>query len=232
MSCPLKIITDSKYVIKGLTTHLGTWEDRGWINIKNADLFKAAAYLLRKRAATSTFQWVKGHEGNLGNEESDRLAKQGAEKDEPDPINLEIPVEFDLQGAKLATLTQAVAYRGIRARKTKTPRQATERNLQRAKEAIAEYSGEWETSETIWKELKNTAIRLKIRQYLYKTLHETQKIGPYWRNINGYEDREDCHTCGATETMEHILRGCTNNATETIWDVTHGLAYLIFSYKV
>jgi ribonuclease HI len=44
---PITIITDSKYVIDSLTTHLQTWEDRGWIGIKNAKLLKRAAYLLK-----------------------------------------------------------------------------------------------------------------------------------------------------------------------------------------
>ena len=43
---PLTIISDSKYAIDGLMMHLHTWEDKGWIGIKNADLFKRAAYLL------------------------------------------------------------------------------------------------------------------------------------------------------------------------------------------
>lgn len=58
-------------------------------------------------------QWVKGHDGIEGNEGSDRLAKQGANKRLPDLLNLEIPTDFDIQGAKLPTLTQATAYRGI-----------------------------------------------------------------------------------------------------------------------
>ena len=44
---PMKIITDSKYVIEGLTTNLNTWEDDRWINIKNDKLFKKAAHLPR-----------------------------------------------------------------------------------------------------------------------------------------------------------------------------------------
>ncbi len=44
---PLEIISDSKYVIKGLTTHLHSWEDKGWIRIQNAKLFKRAVYLLK-----------------------------------------------------------------------------------------------------------------------------------------------------------------------------------------
>jgi ribonuclease HI len=110
---PLIIILDSKYTINGLTTLLGTWEDNGWIGIKNAPYFKKAAYLLKRRTATTTFKWVKGHEGTIGNEESDHLAKEGARKEELDILELDVPKEFDLQGAKLATLTQATAYQGI-----------------------------------------------------------------------------------------------------------------------
>jgi len=58
-------------------------------------------------------QWVKGHDGNEGNEGSDALAKQGANKRQPDLLILDVPKELDIQGAKLATLTQATAYKGI-----------------------------------------------------------------------------------------------------------------------
>jgi ribonuclease HI len=77
---PVKIYTDSKYVIEGLTTHLGTWEDDGWIDIKNTRLFRKAAHLIRHRSAKMTMQWVKGHDGNQGNEGSDALAKLGTSK--------------------------------------------------------------------------------------------------------------------------------------------------------
>jgi len=43
---PVKILTDSKYIIEGLTTHLESWENDGWIGIKNTSLFKKAAYLI------------------------------------------------------------------------------------------------------------------------------------------------------------------------------------------
>ena len=54
----------------------------------NADLFKRAAYLLKKRTAPTLFEWVKGHQGVQGNEESDKLAKEGASKHEPDRLPL------------------------------------------------------------------------------------------------------------------------------------------------
>jgi hypothetical protein len=112
-----------------------------------------AAYLLKKRTAMTTFQWVKGHDGIQGNEESDRLAKVGANKNDPDNLDLEIPKNFDLQGAKLSTMTQALAYRGILERKTKHTRRSTDDTLKHTREAIANHTGN---------------IRVKIRQFLYK----------------------------------------------------------------
>jgi len=81
---PLVIKTDSKYVINGLTMNLTHWEDKGWIEIKNREWFKRATYLLRKRLAPTKFQWVKGHSGETGNKESNKLMKQGANKNEDD----------------------------------------------------------------------------------------------------------------------------------------------------
>jgi ribonuclease HI len=48
---PLLIKTDSQYVINGLMNHLAAWEDIGWIGMKNAQWFKKAAYLMRKKTA-------------------------------------------------------------------------------------------------------------------------------------------------------------------------------------
>ncbi len=66
---PLTIILDLKYVIKGLTDNLNTWENSRWIGIKNSALFKRAAYLLKCCTTTTHFKWVKGHNGDQGNEE-------------------------------------------------------------------------------------------------------------------------------------------------------------------
>jgi hypothetical protein len=81
--------------------------------LTNTKFFKKAAYLLRCRHAKTKFLWTKGHSSNKGNEESNRLAKEGASKQEEDELDLEIPMEFKSQGTKLATLTQVKAYQGI-----------------------------------------------------------------------------------------------------------------------
>ena len=218
--CKLTIVTDSRYVIDGLTEHLSTWEDNGWIEIKNADLFKRAAYLLKRRTAPTIFEWVKGHQGDRGNEESDQLAKEGAEKENTDILSLEIPKEFDLQGAKLATITQALAYRGIRERGNTDTRPSTMRNLDTIREAVREYSGNYETDATIWKSIRKRTIRLRVQQYLFKTIHNTPMIGGRWANVPGYESRGECTTCGTIEDMEHIILNCREISVKTVWDQT------------
>ena len=216
---PLIIMTDSKYVIDGLTKHLNAWENNGWINIKNAPYFQKAAYLLKRRTATTHFQWVKGHAGTRGNEESDRLAKEGAEKQIPDILDLTIPQEFDLQGAKLSTLTQSIAYQGILQNKNTPDRTSTSRNLRMTRVALAIYTHSLETDETLWNNLRHKDIRTKIRQFLYKAMHGTQKIGDFWKDINNFEHRQSCGTCGETESMSHILVSCYATPTRLIWDI-------------
>jgi ribonuclease HI len=157
-SWPLTIITDLRYVIEGLTTHLRTWEDRGWIKIRNANMFKKVAYLLKRRTATTAFKWVKGHEGNLENEKSDKSTKEGARKEIPDELDLEIPKEFDLQGAHITSLTQATTYKGILEKRGPYTRETTSINLERPRITIADLTGELETNESLWKGLQRLAL--------------------------------------------------------------------------
>jgi hypothetical protein len=195
------------------------WENRGWIGIKNATYFKKAIALLRQRTAPTYLLWTKGHSGVEGNEESDRLAKEGARKPHADVLDLTTPDEMNLQGAKLASLTQSLAYRGIQKTKTKTPRPTTERNLTLTRQAINHFTNELETGETIWNNLRRSAFRTRVKQFLYKVMHGVYKIGTYWLNIPDNEHRHACRTCGATESMAHILTECENAHTKMIWDL-------------
>lgn len=220
---PLEIISDSKYVIEGLTEHLRNWEDKGWIGIKNVSMFKLAAYLLKRRSATMTFTWVKGHEGALGNEESDRLAKGGVEKDTPLPTILQIPREFDLQSAKLSAIDQATAYQGIQERQHKDLHQNVITNLSAAKRAVGRINSTQETDATIWKDLRKLVLCLHVQQFLYKTIHNACMISDRWTRIPKYALRGICSICGVTESMQHILLESTHTACPLIWNLVKDL---------
>ena len=69
--------TDSQYVIKGITEWLPAWKARGWRTadkkpVKNQDLWEKLEQVASVH--TLTWQWVKGHSGDPGNERVDELA--------------------------------------------------------------------------------------------------------------------------------------------------------------
>lgn len=161
---PVQIRTDSRFVIDGLTKHLRDWEDRGWLGITHAELFKATAYRLRLRSAPTSFVWIKGHSGHIGNEKADALAKEGAAKQDYDELDLTVPPEFDLQGAKLASISQTVAYQGVMKEKQRrqTYRRTTTVQLDMTRHAVEQVNKELELDQAVWHSCRNNDISLNI----------------------------------------------------------------------
>ncbi len=88
---PLCIITDSQYALKALTEWWPGWERNGWRTkekhpVKNLDLFLPLVAVIKVEPNRFLFKWVKGHNGNHGNERADHfatkasLAQQGESK--------------------------------------------------------------------------------------------------------------------------------------------------------
>ena len=73
-----QIYTDSEFWINTITKWAPNWEARGWTkkggDIKNLDLVKEAYYLYQDSLAELI--WVRGHEGNEGNELADEWANK------------------------------------------------------------------------------------------------------------------------------------------------------------
>ncbi|EIW56839.1 uncharacterized protein TRAVEDRAFT_128188 [Trametes versicolor FP-101664 SS1] len=56
-----------------------------------------------------------------------------------------------------------------------------------------------------------------MRDFWWKALHGALKIGPYWDNIPGYEQRSTCTHCGVPESLEHIWNECDAPGALEIW---------------
>ena len=79
--CEVRLHTDSRYVIDGITKWIFGWQKNGWKNsqkkpVLNADLWLE---LLESRSRHRIdWIWVKGHDGHPENERADRLASDAA----------------------------------------------------------------------------------------------------------------------------------------------------------
>jgi ribonuclease HI len=74
------IYTDSQYVQKGITEWIKNWKKNGWKNstgkpVKNIELWKQLYELCC--ICNVSWQWVRGHNDNPGNERADELANKG-----------------------------------------------------------------------------------------------------------------------------------------------------------
>lgn len=77
-NAPVKIYSDSKYVIDSVTKGwLWGWIKKDFKGKKNKDLWLRFVDIYNQHRVT--FQWVKGHAGIPENERCDQLAVQAAE---------------------------------------------------------------------------------------------------------------------------------------------------------
>ena len=82
-SYEITLYTDSNYVKDGITKWIFNWKKNNWKTsskktVKNCDLWIQLDTIQEKRKVT--WNWVKGHSGNIGNERADELARMGIEE--------------------------------------------------------------------------------------------------------------------------------------------------------
>jgi ribonuclease HI len=77
------VVTDSEYLVKGMTRWLSGWLTKGWRTsdgqpVKNRELWEQLAELARR--GTLRWQWIRGHAGHSENERCDTVATAAARK--------------------------------------------------------------------------------------------------------------------------------------------------------
>ena len=82
--CAVTLYLDSQYVLKGITEWLPGWKAKGWKTaskqpVKNVELWKRLDDLLQQGGHVVDWRWVRGHNGDPGNERADALANMGCE---------------------------------------------------------------------------------------------------------------------------------------------------------
>jgi ribonuclease HI len=227
---PLKIISDSKYAIEGLTKNLTKWEGEGFRTVSNGELIRLTATKVRERRAKTSLKWVKGHSGDAGNDGADELASEGARKEQPDIIDAVTRPDLNIPGAKLSVMTQSLAYKIIRQVKMNKDnyqdaldRNATRRNMEYAMGAAADEEGKAPPKRAMWRATRHKDFSRSIRFFMWMLLHGGYKVGRHWEHIPGHEEKGECSPCDAIESMEHILTSCEVWGQKQVWDLASEL---------
>jgi len=81
--CRVRLTTDSKYVLQGITEWLAGWKRKQWKNsarqpVKNQDLWQELDRLATPHQID--WQWVRGHTGHAENERADQLANRAIDE--------------------------------------------------------------------------------------------------------------------------------------------------------
>ncbi|EIW64291.1 RnaseH-domain-containing protein [Trametes versicolor FP-101664 SS1] len=219
----MQIVTDSLFVIDGLTKHLQAWEDKGWKGLVLAEMIQDVAARLRSRSAPVTFKWVKGHSGVPGNDGADELAKAGASLEAQQTSSLPPPPRgFVATGVKMTALTQKMAYKSI-IEDQRTARKSTDHMIEQIRDCLADDWNLHPHEGAIWKGIRAQHVRRSFRDFWWKAIHGALKIGRYWDNIPGYEQRANCNHCGCLETLEHIILECDAPGQGEIWELAKAI---------
>ena len=83
--CKVTLYVDSQYVLKGMTEWIAGWKSKGWKTaskqpVKNVDLWQRLDALVSGAGHEIEWVWVRGHNGDPGNEHADMLANRGVEQ--------------------------------------------------------------------------------------------------------------------------------------------------------
>ena len=75
----IRVVTDSNYVVKGMTEWMPGWIKRNWMNsrkepVLNRDLWQALLELSKTHEIE--WAWIRGHSGHKENERCDELARK------------------------------------------------------------------------------------------------------------------------------------------------------------
>jgi ribonuclease HI len=78
--CRVEMHVDSSYVKDGITKWIHGWKRNGWRTagkkpVKNVEFWQALDLAIQRHEIS--WHWVKGHDGNSGNERADELARLG-----------------------------------------------------------------------------------------------------------------------------------------------------------
>ncbi|KAJ7191482.1 hypothetical protein GGX14DRAFT_381120 [Mycena pura] len=130
---------------------------------------------------------------------------------------------FTLLGILLATGTQHSFTKIIMSLHPRLIRKSTNINLDRIRCSVAEYCDFCPRMKLFGKSIRAATVQRLTRNFFWKCIHNTFRIGDYWTNINTMEVRALCPVCAVADSMEHIAQDCYAPGQKQIWSLARQL---------
>ncbi|KAI0682199.1 hypothetical protein BC835DRAFT_1300062, partial [Cytidiella melzeri] len=86
--------------------------------------------------------------------------------------------------------------------------------------------GCYPTRGSIWKSLRHKDISRKISDFLWRTMHNSLKVGKFWAHIQDLEHRRTCTLCDEEDSIDHILVECSAPDCTRIWALCESLWHI------
>ncbi|KAK7008287.1 hypothetical protein R3P38DRAFT_3592218 [Favolaschia claudopus] len=145
--------------------------------------------------------------------------------DNASTITLEVEPDlmFSPPGILLNQGTQRRFTKIIASLRTPSERKTTFTNLERTRCCLTETFEFSPSNEAIWKSLTSTNINRLTRNFLWKCMHETYRLGAFWDHVPHLEHFGLCIECKTPESMEHIMLECDARGQKLIWNLAERL---------
>jgi hypothetical protein len=130
---------------------------------------------------------------------------------------------FECPGVLLSQGSQRSFTKIIRSLRPKPHRNSTFINLYRIRCAVEEISMYSPSDETIWRSVRSVTLQRLTREFLWKCIHNTFRVGDFYSHIDILEIRGRCHACEVPDTLEHIALECDAHGQQLVWNLTQQL---------
>lgn len=132
-------------------------------------------------------------------------------------LNTDIDMMFNCPGVLISHGTQRYFTKVISSLKISPHRKSTETNLERIRCCIKDISNYSPPDKQIWRSLRSRDIQRITRNFLWKCVHNTFRVGRFWDHIENLEILGQCPNCKVDGSLEHIMLDCDAPGQRQVW---------------
>ena len=213
----ITIITNLQKVTMDIHDKIEQQEQLDYLETKNKKIWRNLEYHIRKHEGEILLGPLRDVLDIKILEELEQTTSKREDQREKKLEIEEIPIEYKIEGAKIRQLTQKTAYKLILQEKNLKPEgKLTQKRIEDTCEEHKRKTRNRITSKDIWEGIKNKKILFRMKDFIWKLIHNHHKVGNWFKRIPNWQDKAICE-CGKVETMDHILIECRLNKSKDIW---------------